>query len=827
MMKSTRLLPLRIMYYMVFVFVLSCSSDGSNSDSCGTTQAGDSCSNTSDCDCNLRCVGSVCVDPNTAQGDGDQNNGLGQSCPSGQVWSDFLNACVSDNSGGDGDGAGHNCPEGEIWSDFLGICIPISGDEDGGNEQPVVDTGVSFRLLDVQQAGSNIMLFVSVNRTPSATPITGLTSNNFTILEDSQSIGIESRLQVSAMPSGYVWRTLMLFDTSLSVLDQGQLPDVVEAIRGFAHGITDKDTRSELVAVSVFDGAAELRTVSDFTARQTILDSALDGLLTAECSQHSDCRDSARPQCEGGLCVDIATNLYGAVIKGIEKAESAITAETRVGMPRGSSVVVFTDGTDRAGRATLEEVQQTLGETNTYIFTVGVAGEVDTAALDTIGRDGSTYVQSIDQMSQGLEHISQVMQKVGQGIYLLSYCTPKRSGEHEITIKLNDYPEAGAITLTFEAQDEALCDQNAASQACMGKTCGSGGDLNFYCGDCAGSEYCSLEDTCRDACQDTYTYQTLECGTSPYDRKIDCGVCETNEYCNEDQQCKDACQDADTHQTLECGTSPYDDNVDCGTCQSTEVCTSSQTCMYNPYQHLVWQNPSAGGTRTWPNAITYCDSLTLDGHSDWRLPTISELRSLIRGCPRTMTGGACGVTDSCNSFSECYNTCVRCSDDGGPDNGCYWPDEMDGMCSSYWSSSYREANDSFTWGVFFNSGYVADLYKYNNHNVRCVRGERFNCNCPDFTGNYCLKRIISGEQILFENSEVEIYSSTSCKYTIQHFHPSSPILEYNVTGCHHDGTVIAEGMGQTILWTTRPEGELVFQVTGLLEGEAAFTQDCP
>jgi hypothetical protein len=59
---------------------------------------------------------------------------------------------------------------------------------------------------------------------------------------------------------------------------------------------------------------------------------------------------------------------------------------------------------------------------------------------------------------------------------------------------------------------------------------------------------------------------------------------------------------------------------------------------------LIWQKCSMGfnndvgctddgdtnnNTATWANAITYCENLTLGGSSDWRLPGIKQLRSLV------------------------------------------------------------------------------------------------------------------------------------------------------------------------------------------------------
>lgn len=44
---------------------------------------------------------------------------------------------------------------------------------------------------------------------------------------------------------------------------------------------------------------------------------------------------------------------------------------------------------------------------------------------------------------------------------------------------------------------------------------------------------------------------------------------------------------------------------------------------------LEWVLASNGEDIKWPEAVEYCAALSLDGHDDWRLPTLAELQSLV------------------------------------------------------------------------------------------------------------------------------------------------------------------------------------------------------
>lgn len=146
----------------------------------------------------------------------------------------------------------------------------------------------------------------------------------------------------------------------------------------------------------------------------------------------------------------------------------------------------------------------------------------------------------------------------------------------------------------------------------------------------------------------------------------------------------------------------------------------------DPITSLCWQNPRADSTYAWDDAVTYCENFSLGEHGpgSWHLPTVNELRSLIRGCSTTETGGSCGVTDTC-FVRECSDTsCLGCSYAEGPgEGGAYWPTELGTAdTSSYWSSSSYVGEFPAAWSVGFEEALVSGMRKEESiFHVRCVR----------------------------------------------------------------------------------------------------------
>ena len=146
----------------------------------------------------------------------------------------------------------------------------------------------------------------------------------------------------------------------------------------------------------------------------------------------------------------------------------------------------------------------------------------------------------------------------------------------------------------------------------------------------------------------------------------------------------------------------------------------------DPATGLRWQEPPSDQTMSASKAATYCSGLELGGLTDWRLPTVGELRGLIRGCDKTVVGGTCKVGDSCVQ-STCGGLfdCLGCGVNGGPNQGCYWPDALTGPCTWYWSGTkvVGAMGGTTWWAALYEDGSLRQSLELSvtKNNVRCVR----------------------------------------------------------------------------------------------------------
>ena len=101
----------------------------------------------------------------------------------------------------------------------------------------------------------------------------------------------------------------------------------------------------------------------------------------------------------------------------------------------------------------------------------------------------------------------------------------------------------------------------------------------------------------------------------------------------------------------------------------------------DPKTYLIWENPMGhkGTGGLGPNhakSVEYCENLVLAGADDWRLPTIDELRTIVRGVSTTMTGGKCPTSESCTDQDTCNKNKNNSQPYGYSCFGCYALDDQ-------------------------------------------------------------------------------------------------------------------------------------------------------
>ena len=203
-----------------------------------------------------------------------------------------------------------------------------------------------------------------------------------------------------------------------------------------------------------------------------------------------------------------------------------------------------------------------------------------------------------------------------------------------------------------------------------------------------------------------------------------CGVCSEKESCS-NGTCEKRCLPDCTGRV--CGDDPMC-GESCGGCDGGDSCVfgdcvgATAGTWKDPVSNLIWQNPPVQEALDWDEAGEYCQNLGQGGHSDWRVPTMSELRTLIRSCPSTEAGGSCEVEEGQCAAAACMDTCGVCIETG-PADGCYWPDEMSGSCIGfYWSSLEVSDVEEYAWGVVFDcAGVWYNVKDQIGRMIRCVR----------------------------------------------------------------------------------------------------------
>jgi hypothetical protein len=285
-------------------------------------------------------------------------------------------------------------------------------------------SGLKLQLVDASvRKPSNVAVYFTVDTT-SGQPVANLQPTDFVISEDAKPVSVlESKQTILQEQIAAIHYTLLLVDMSGSVVGSGDMPALMSAASSFA----DRVGPYQKVALFTFDGSPHINPVVGFGGN-------VRGGVAA--------LGRYRPR-------DPSTNLNGGVVEAVK-----ILAREMENAPqplRFATLVVFTDGTDRAHRVSDEEVKTTLDTAAFDTFAIGVGAEVNQRELAAIGRSGTFASQNREDIARGFDDVASRIEAASRRFYLLSYCSPSRAGEHDLEIEAVADGKRGRLKHHFNA----------------------------------------------------------------------------------------------------------------------------------------------------------------------------------------------------------------------------------------------------------------------------------------------------------------------------------------------------------------------------------------
>lgn len=276
-----------------------------------------------------------------------------------------------------------------------------------------------------------------------------------------------------------------------------------------------------------------------------------------------------------------------------------------------------------------------------------------------------------------------------------------------------------------ECSDNSFRCQNEFSQTCNSGKWQDFEECSYGCNTSTGK--CKRADDSNDFGCTTGKHKCTAANSSFYCQD---GFWTTYEYCPygcdlPTGECKPADCSAGEYQCNGSETYPASYYCNKGLWRMYETCyegciSSTGKCKKSCYKtdNKIW-SPASVETVNQEAALEYCNNLTACGYSDWHLPNIDELRTLIKDCPSTETGGSCGVTENCLS-SSCWNDCSSCPEISSGEQS-YSKLSGGGWL---WSSSIKSDDPDYALGVFFTTASIG-FHRKNDRYVwmyaACVR----------------------------------------------------------------------------------------------------------
>lgn len=314
---------------------------------------------------------------------------------------------------------------------FLMAC----GNDDG--DSPRLNVSIEDQFVNLP---SNVSVFFRVED-GAGKGIAGLTESDFTIYENGSEISeFEATRKIQPNEQVFDYHITLLLDLSGSVLQGESLEALKDAAKGFIDEVIPSESEVNAQAVKMeiwwFDGAANIKQLQGTATDANTLKVAIDNIT---------------PQ----MSSDNSTNLYGAVIQGIDVASTKLSQTRQMDEIASSALVIFTDGTDQANRNTRGQAAEAVknADKDLALYTIGLGGEIDETILREIGKTSFVSAANIGELLDRFQEIGDLISGRANSYYLLEYCSPKRSGSNQLTIEVNQGALKGRANTFFDASD--------------------------------------------------------------------------------------------------------------------------------------------------------------------------------------------------------------------------------------------------------------------------------------------------------------------------------------------------------------------------------------
>ncbi|MFK7921984.1 MAG: VWA domain-containing protein [Bacteroidia bacterium] len=245
----------------------------------------------------------------------------------------------------------------------------------------------------------------------------------------------EAERKIIKAPQEFQYNVTLVLDLSGSVV-KDHLVELQKAAIEFIE-IAESGAASSRLQMEIwwFDGEEALHSLVPLTNDFSLMKSGVNNILPS-------------------ISTDNSTDLYGGIIQAVAATESSLN-NLPTNIISGSSIIIFTDGKDRAQRETQANVVSTIMNADERIsfYTIGLGSEIVKSDLKTIGQDGFIYAKNEDDLIESFTDLGLIVTSEANSYYFFEYCSPVRSGKVSLMIQAKYKSKKGELEIEYDATD--------------------------------------------------------------------------------------------------------------------------------------------------------------------------------------------------------------------------------------------------------------------------------------------------------------------------------------------------------------------------------------